>query len=124
MCEKFFRVFLILNLLIFIQCTEIVELEDGSVRGTVMQTRKGVNFNAFLKIPFAQPPIGRLRFQPPVRNDKWEGVLNATEPGPICIQSAGRYNISEDCLHLNVYTKNLSPNSRKPVIVFIHGGVS
>lgn len=103
---------------------QILELEDGAILGTIMQTRKGVNFNAFFNIPFAQPPIGNLRFQPPLRNTNWQGVLNATSPGPTCFQNLiiSEYGRSEDCLQLNVYTKNLALSNLKPVIVFFHGG--
>ncbi|KAG5678816.1 hypothetical protein PVAND_008450 [Polypedilum vanderplanki] len=89
-----------------------------------MQSRKGINFHAFLKIPFAKPPIGDLRFQAPVENEKYNGILNATAYGPVCYQKIEYDNFeqSEDCLHLNVYTKDLQPNSLKPVIVYIHGG--
>lgn len=113
--------YLLLNLLIFTSA-EIVEIEDGQLDGTVMTTRKNVNFHAFLNIPYAQPPIGYLRFQAPVPNNKWGGVRIAKEFGPMCMQAKRQFNVSEDCLHLNVFTKNL--NSSYPVIVFIHGGVS
>ncbi|KAG5680864.1 hypothetical protein PVAND_010345 [Polypedilum vanderplanki] len=119
---KFFLV-LLTNFIIFtLTQSYLVEIDDGLIEGTTMQTRYGVEFNAFLKIPFAKPPIGKLRFQKPEKNDKWNGTLNATAYGPICIQSVGRYEISEDCLHLNVFTKNLPVNNLKPVIVYIHGG--
>lgn len=104
---------------------QIVEIEDGLIEGTIMETRSGVPFNAFLGIPFAEPPIGELRFRPPVPNQPWEGVLNCTTFGPICIQYGGGIFMSEDCLQLNVFTKNLPSNDTvelKPVIVYIHGG--
>jgi carboxylesterase type B len=114
------------NFIVFSKC-EIIEIGDGKLEGTVMQTRKSIEFHAFLKIPYAEPPIGNLRFQPPVQNRKWEGVLNATIYGPICMQYLydSMYGESEDCLHLNVFTKSLgNKNGLKPVIVYIHGGVS
>jgi carboxylesterase type B len=117
------EIFVLTILTVLARC-EIVEIDDGLIEGTTMQSRKGVNFHAFMKIPFAKPPVGELRFQAPVRNDNWEGTLNATAYGPNCIQSVGRYEISEDCLHLNVFTKSLASTNLKPVIVFIHGGVS
>jgi para-nitrobenzyl esterase len=105
---------------------DIVEIEDGLIEGTTMQSRKGVSFHAFFKIPFAKPPVGELRFQAPVRNDNWEGTLNATAHGPTCVQfiTIGSYGQSEDCLHLNIFTKSLASTNLKPVIVYIHGGVS
>lgn len=88
-----------------------------------MQTRKGVNLHAFMKIPFAEAPIGSLRFQPPIINKKWDGILDATQFGPPCAQIDLNW-MAEDCLHLNVFTKNLNSTDLKPVVVYIHGGVS
>ncbi|XP_070498764.1 uncharacterized protein [Chironomus tepperi] len=114
----------VLSIIVNSKC-EIIEIEDGKLEGTFMETRKGVKFHAFLKIPYAEPPIDNLRFQPPVQNQKWEEVLNATSYGPICMQYLydSEYGESEDCLHLNVFTKSVgSANGLKPVIVYIHGG--
>lgn len=100
----------------------IVEIEDGRIEGNVWTSRLGESFHAFLRIPFAEPPIGELRFQDPQPNKKWEGVFNGTFYGPMCVQPILRLDlgISEDCLQLNVFTRNLTGLS--PVIVFIHGG--
>lgn len=95
-----------------------------------MTTRRGESFNAFLRIPFAEAPVpnshlGNLRFQPPVKKAPWTGVWNATQYGPMCMQLRTRgetWPMDEDCLHLNVFTKNLGNSTLKPVIVFIHGG--
>lgn len=90
-----------------------------------MQSRSGVPFNAFLSIPFAEPPIGALRFRSPVPKQPWNGVLDCTMFGPMCIQQWSGLFGSEDCLQLNVFTKNLPSNDTielKPVIAFIHGG--
>lgn len=102
--------------------SEIVQTNYGRVEGTTMTSRLDASFHAFLKIPFAAPPIGELRFEPPRAIEPWNYVLNATEYGPMCVQRSLRpsFEISEDCLHLNVYTKSLT--DLKPVIVFIHGG--
>lgn len=57
---------------------------------------------------------------------KWDGIKDANKYGPICTQYdslAGIHSDSEDCLHLNVYTESVaSSNSRKAVMVWIHGG--
>lgn len=81
----------------------------------------------FLGIPFAQPPIGDLRFRPPMPlNSTWPGSKNATEYSPQCIGygmdtwSQGNY-VSEDCLTLNVIRSTGSGNGL-PVLVWIHGG--
>lgn len=114
----------------FVSC-EIVEIEDGSIEGTKLTSRLGKTYDAFLNIPYAEPPINELRFQPPIPAKPWTGVLNATVHGPFCIQKLMPMNspdtpMSEDCLQLNVFTKNLPSNENyeagKPVIVYIHGG--
>lgn len=105
--------------------SEVVEIENGKIDGAFMETRFGDKFHAFLKIPFAEPPTGELRFQAPVPKSSWTGILNCTSYGPICMQPNlwGRSDIFEDCLHLNVFTKNADQlTDPLPVIVFIHGG--
>ncbi|GJQ67385.1 hypothetical protein Trydic_g8268 [Trypoxylus dichotomus] len=105
----------------------------GEVRGTVLKSREGRLFAAFRGIPYAQPPVGNLRFQPPKEVDKWKGIRNATEEAPICIQQDFLFNHdpqiegSEDCLYLNIYTsKDLCQNKRNgklfPVMIFLHYG--
>lgn len=117
------------GLLVAIAHGQLIEIEDGSIIGREMATRSGVPFNAFLGIPFAKPPVGELRFRPPERNDPWDGILNGTVYGPMCMQASangGGASASEDCLQLNVFTKNLPTNDNNteliPVIVYIHGG--
>jgi carboxylesterase type B len=99
---------------------EIVEIEDGKVEGTQLQSRLGENFLAFFQIPYAEPPLGDLRFRAPLPVKPWSGTINGTKPGPICFQLYHREGASEDCLQLNVFTKDLQGSL--PVVVFIHGG--
>jgi carboxylesterase type B len=113
---SFFFVFQIFSLV----CCEIVEIEDGKVEGTQLQSRLGENFLAFFRIPFAEPPVGKLRFRAPLPVKPWNGTINGTIPGPICFQPYHREGASEDCLQLNVFTKDLEGSL--PVVVFIHGG--
>jgi para-nitrobenzyl esterase len=100
----------------------IVATDQGLVRGA---TTNGAD--EFLGIPYAAPPVGRLRWQPPQPAARWPGVRAATQYGPHCPQSAGAFgagSTSEDCLYLNVFT----PADRGllhrplPVMVWIHGG--
>lgn len=116
----------------------IVETKSGSILGTVLTSRKGVDFYAFRKIPYAEPPIGELRFKvslrtkrvvislkllsdsasniflkylkPPVPIKPWDGIYNATLDGPVCSQPGGDdfSPKDEDCLFLNVYTRQVS----------------
>lgn len=101
----------------------IVEIDDGRIEGTMMTSRLGVQFEAYLRIPFAEPPVGELRFQDPrPLAMPWTGEWNGTYHGPMCVQMFARpdLGISEDCLQLNVFTKNTTGSV--PVIVYIHGG--
>lgn len=88
----------------------LVETDQGSLRGKRMKSRGGREYLAFIGIPYAKPPVGELRFQPPVEAEPWEGILNATTLTKECIQKdkynakASVYKGSEDCLYLNVYT--------------------
>lgn len=76
-------------------------------------------------IPYAEPPVASLRFRAPVSYGGWSNTLNATVHGEQCFQPGlllgQKASGSEDCLTLNVYSPNL--NGRRPVMVFIHGGV-
>lgn len=108
--------------------SEIVETENGRVQGTRIQTWTGKDVHAFYGIPYAEPPIDELRFAPPVPVNSWTQTHNATEYGPRCMQFVTfnhSFEISEDCLMLNIFTRNLPSDSAtelKPVIVFLHGG--
>ena len=125
MSSKLVTALIIFSFITFLKC-EIIEIEDGKLEGTVLKTRKELDIHAFLGIPYAEPPEGDLRFQPPVPNKKWEGTNYATKFGPVCMQlyDGTEYEMSENCLSLNVFTKSLNSSDLKPVIVYIHGGVS
>ena len=106
--------------------SEIVEIEDGRILGSTMTSRLGREFHSFRNIPFAEPPVGELRYAAPRPNRPWVGILNGTVAGPVCAQASRMPNVvvSENCLQLNVYTHNLpSTENQKllPVIVFVHG---
>ena len=83
--------------------------------------------DVFRGIPFAAPPIGKLRWQPPTPAQPWNGLRHATRFGPICPQNvsspfAASLPQSENCLTLNVWTARLHPAKLRPVMVWIYGG--
>lgn len=115
-----------------------VDTPLGRVRGRQVAV-KGTDrrTNVFLGIPFAQAPLGPLRFSAPHPAQTWEGVRDASTNPPMCLQDTERMNnsrftinekhqifpISEDCLILNVYSPaEATEGTRRPVMVWIHGG--
>jgi para-nitrobenzyl esterase len=96
---------------------DIVCVESGAVRGIVAD---GVR--AFKGIPYAKPPIGDLRFRPPQRAERWQGILAAERFGPVCPQiAANKVEGSEDCLTLNVWTPQRGAGPL-PVMIWLTGG--
>ena len=87
---------------------------------------------SFKGIPYARPPVGKLRFQPPERPLPWAGVRDATKLGNASPQPTmgAMANIpgftatetqDEDCLYLNVWTPG-ADGRKRPVLFWIHGG--
>jgi para-nitrobenzyl esterase len=103
-----------------------VTLTSGTLQG---KTVEGTNVRAFLGIPFAAPPVGRLRWQPPQPVHPWQGVRKAVAFGPRCMQRNVYSDMvfrdkgpSEDCLYLNVWTPAQSASEHLPVMLWIYGG--
>jgi len=106
---------------------EEVEIDTPSGR---MRGEDHDVYRVFRGIPYAQPPIGPLRFRPPVAAAPWQGVRPALQFGPAPIQPVVSLRgypgplvtqaIDEDCLYLNVWTPAAS--GPHPVMVWIYGG--
>jgi para-nitrobenzyl esterase len=100
---------------------DAVKVAQGELHGAVAGP-----VASFKNIPFAQAPVGDLRWRPPQPAKAWSGVRDATKLGPQCFQMrqvTGEVKQSEDCLQLNVWTPaNFKPGAKIPVMVFIHGG--
>ncbi|XP_053683385.1 juvenile hormone esterase-like [Sabethes cyaneus] len=100
----------------------IITTTGGQVQGITSSCGLFCSYFQFNGIPFAEPPIGDLRFRNPVPHGGWTGVRDGTEFGSNCAQFSplSEYSGNEDCLFLNVYTQNIIGS--RPVMVWIHGG--
>lgn len=82
----------------------------------------------YIGIPYAEPPIGKLRFKPPLPRQPWRGIYDATGPAVACPQptfdnpGAKQLIQAEDCLHLHVWAPGKTVTTTLPVVVKIHGG--
>uniref|UniRef100_A0A8D0HG69 Carboxylic ester hydrolase n=1 Tax=Sphenodon punctatus TaxID=8508 RepID=A0A8D0HG69_SPHPU len=110
----------------------IVLTSSGPIHGTHLPAGSG-SVTAFLGIPYAQPPVGKLRFKKPLPHEPWSDILEATKFGNSCHQievssyheedqSTIKMPQSEDCLFLNVWVPHPRPHEPVPILVWIHGG--
>lgn len=102
-----------------------VNVKNGTYTGVHSPT---YNEDFFLGIPFAQPPIGDLRLQlPQPLNETWSEPRSAQQYYPECVGYGGDqigYEVSEDCLALNVVRPAGYEGQKLPVAFWIHGGES
>lgn len=97
----------------------VVTVSTGQLRGSL--TTGGVA--TFKNTPFAEPPVGALRWKEPQPAKSWTGIRDATAFGPMCNQTGNaQLPHSEDCLQLNIWTPSWPVNASVPVLVWIHGG--
>lgn len=108
-----------------------IKIENGSIEGST--TEGGIQ--VYKGIPFAQPPVGKLRWKAPQPVQNWDGVKSCkafsaspmqASPAPFMFWSSEflipKEPISEDCLYLNVWSGAKSSQEKRPVLVYIYGG--
>ena len=107
-----------------------VETRAGRVRGAWRGTpSEGGASAAFLGIPFAEPPVGDLRFAAPMPKRPWEGTLDALEYAPTAQRGDPGVTLipepsipGDSTLNVNVFTPAPGTTTALPVLVYIHGG--
>ena len=104
-----------------------VTTQSGQVKGATRPSGGA----EFLGIPYAQPPVGELRWREPQSAKGWSGIRDATKFGAPCAQrDLGGWNRrdaesgKEDCLFLNVMTPKWLAKEKLPVMVWLHGGAN
>lgn len=102
-----------------------VTVSQGTLRGTPADASGILSFKG---IPYAQPPVGNLRWKEPQPAAPWSGELDASQYRASCWSASGfglpdtSAVASEDCLYLNVWSGAKSAKAKLPVMVWIHGG--
>ncbi len=108
---------LLLSAITLTASAQTVKTDKGYIRGLTEN-----NIAVFKGIPYAQPPVGDLRYLPPTDHKAWTDTLNTTDFGSSATQPAGNKVMgAEDCLYLNLYTPAMDDHKRA-VVVWVHGG--
>ena len=105
----------------------IISTKSGKILGKRVLNSNSKTHLEFLGIPYAEAPIGKLRFKTPVPVEPWSDVFEAVNDGNVCMQERTPFipaesEMSEDCLTLNIFTNDINTIAPKPVMVWIHGG--
>ena len=106
----------------------IITTKIGRIKGFPERLQAGTAYK-FSGIPYAEPPVGELRWKPPLPKKKLSGIYTADKSNMRCIQYLGPQfphmkPPSEDCLYLHIHTPSLNKNAKLPVFFWIHGGYS
>ncbi len=103
----------------------VVKTNSGELRGMLLPSGRA----EFFGVPYAEPPVGNLRWRGPVPVKPWKGVRDTQHFGPPCAQTiVGNWNRHysetgrEDCLYLNIVVPHWPAKAKLPVMVWIHGG--
>ncbi|KAH8358651.1 hypothetical protein KR093_001645 [Drosophila rubida] len=103
---------------------QVVSLPNGKIRGRVHE-----KYFSYESIPYAEPPVGNLRLEPPQAYSAiWNDTFDATEPPANCLQWSqlieqdDKLTGQEDCLTVSVYKPKAKLHRSFPVVVDIHGG--
>lgn len=113
-----------------------VKVKNGILQGLV---GKDPRITVFRGVPYAKPPVGKLRWRAPQPSEDWEDVKRCYEYGDMPMMrihpgldndfytkelhpTAADYGMSEDCLYLNIFSPAASVDENLPVFCYIHGG--
>ncbi|XP_054747003.1 uncharacterized protein LOC129252884 [Anastrepha obliqua] len=124
-CEQWDKLYMEFGLSEPQKVEELLTLPLGTIRGRQCKSIYDHKYYSFEGIPYAEPPLGALRFRAPKPVAPWTDIKNCTQCASKPLQNNPLTNEvegSEDCLYLNVYTKKLKSENPLPVMVFIYGG--
>lgn len=121
---------------LFISLALALATMTAGAQGPQARTAAGVlegtyesGIKVFKGVPFAQPPVGELRWKAPQPVKPWSGVRAAKEFGPNPMQQNifgdmdfGTDKMSEDCLYLNIWTPAKTMTEKLPVLIYFNGG--
>uniref|UniRef100_A0A7M4ETE2 Carboxylesterase type B domain-containing protein n=1 Tax=Crocodylus porosus TaxID=8502 RepID=A0A7M4ETE2_CROPO len=103
----------------------VVTTNFGKIRGIKKELNNEIlgPVIQFLGVPYAAPPVGEHRFQPPEPPSPWSDIKNATQFAPVCPQNIIEGRLPEIKMFLNVFFPDIRDSGGpKPVMVYIHGG--
>lgn len=125
------------------EITEVIQITQGELTGVYNEDK---TVRVYAGIPYAEAPVGELRFKEPQKHSGWEGVKKCDKFGPMAMQTrtapfmdslmhifgwhdyrvrfGDEYleDMSEDCLYLNVFAPESTSEELLPVLFFVHGG--